>query len=150
MAGRSSAKSSSTFCATSLPWLWTAPEQASAAFASVPPRSAWLQVQLLHLSRRWFCIRLRRGQVGILSCLVCQVCGCYRQACVSPLGALGGFCYWRLQCVAFFDLFFCFAFFSCSTGEVLCYCFFCRRILPFVCLMVGFAAGFARYRESIR
>ena len=24
----------------------------------------------------------------------------------------------------------------------------CRRILPFVCLTVGFVAGFARYRES--
>ena len=28
--------------------------------------------------------------------------------------------------------------------------FLSRRILPFVCLTVGFVAGFARYRESIR
>ena len=29
-------------------------------------------------------------------------------------------------------------------------CLYSRRILPFVCLTVGFVAGFARYRESIR
>ena len=46
--------------------------------------------------------------------------------------------------------FLCLFIFSCSTGEVFFMCLFCRRILPFVGLTVGFVAGFARYRESLR